>query len=1114
MNTVWKLLNALMVFTLVGLIFLAPVEAPSNGTTTSRAPGGAAANIAPPPPEKPEFFVSEPVTPHVSPPARDLSTTIDYTLEREINPRRPPEFLNQDGSIAHVIQPDALARQGVNAGRAPALIRSFEGVGNLASVSPPDPNGDVGPNHYIQMVNVQFAIFDKSGTMLSGPTEYNALFDGAGGNCESDNAGDPIVLYDELADRWLLSQFASPTHMCVAISQTPDPTGSYYLYEFNVGSFPDYFKFGVWPDGYYMSANENTYTAYAFDRVKMLAGLPATFQKFTGQTNFLLPSDVDGATAPPAGSPNYFYTFKDNSYHGGADRIEVFAFTVNWTTPANSTFALVSSLDVTPFTYTACGYFNFECIRQQGTTQRVDSLGEWPLFRFPYRNFGSYETLVGVFGVGGGLGEEGSAQRWFELRKTGTAWALYQEGTYDPGDGHDRFNGSVAMDQSGNMALGFSVSSSTLYPSIRYTTRLASDPPGTMQTEAPLIAGGGSQTGSDRWGDYSSLSVDPADGCTFWYTDEYYQTSSSGGWKTRIGSFKLSECGVSDFALVTTPAKQSVCAASTTSYTTTATSLNGYKKTVTLSVAGAPLGATASFNPASGVPDFGSTLTLANLNVAGSYTLVVSGVSVSRTHANTITLQVDLGAPGTPVAADPADGATDVVVRPVFTWDVIAGAAAYDIQISTDPAFSVLVASASGLIKNTYTPAAALDANSSYYWRVRAANGCGAGAWSESAAFATQIINCSVPYGPEGFESGAGGWTSGGTGDTWRRSTARFHSGSYAFLAVDTSTISDQRLASPAIALPDDATSVTLTYWNQQTIEDRTGGCYDGGILEISTDGGSTWSQIPNARLQTDPYDGPIASNYSNPLAGLNAWCGDPADWRESKVDLSSYTGQTIALRFRLGTDSSSGREGWYIDDVQVEICRPALFNYSTLNGGYGLAWHTGDGATYLGPAWDVADGVTRAPAQWTPGAPVQLQVNAHSAGFLAAWFDWNDDGVFQDTEKEIAQTLTGAGVTGISLTVPADEGYLTGQQLKARFRFYDVEPVRPPTATETFDGDGGAGEVEDYTWDYDPNAVTLGAFHGRADAVLVFVGGLLAAGVIALAPARLHQMRERRKRR
>lgn len=500
-------------------------------------------------------FVSKAVAPVSSVELKKLPLSRDGNTGTQKNsrPRQNP-LLNQadqswrktwnssDNSIDPLIQ-RILSRE-----PSPPPLLSFDGTGNpvaCGGCTPPDPVGDVGPSHYVQMVNsTKVAVYNKSGILLSGPFDLSTLWPtSAASTCDNPDFGDPIALYDPMAKRWLLSQFADKNHMCIAISKTPDPTGAYWLYEFDVGSFPDYFKFGVWPDAYYMSANETTYTAYAFDRQKMLNGQTATFQKFTGGTNLYLPSDLDGARQPPAGSPNYFYTFKDNSFHGGSDRIEVYAFHVDWATPANSTFALQKSINIAPFTYTPCGFFNLDCIAQLGTSQRFDAVSEWPMFRFPYRNFGAYQALAGTFTIGGGLGEAGAASRWFELRKTDGDWTLYQQGTVDPGDGNDRVMSSIAMDGLGNIALGYTVSSSTMRPTIAYSVRRVSDAPGTMHSEAIMTAGGGSQTGSNRWGDYSAMTVDPADDLSFWYTNEYYSANSLDQWQTRIGKFQVAKTG-------------------------------------------------------------------------------------------------------------------------------------------------------------------------------------------------------------------------------------------------------------------------------------------------------------------------------------------------------------------------------------------------------------------------------------------------------------------------------------------------------------------------------------------------------------------------------------------
>ena len=439
---------------------------------------------------------------------------------------------------------DPLVRRSQNrAGRAPRLDLRFDGSKNPAACggcSPPDTNGDVGPNHYIQLVNAtKVAIYDKAGNLLTAPFDLGDLW--SRGRCRR-NDGDPIVLYDETADRWLLSQFAFDKYLCFAISQTSDPLGAYHLYTFNVGSFPDYFKVGVMRKGYFVGANERTYTAYAFDRRKMLRGnRNASFVKFAGETNFLMPADVDGSTNPP--SNGLFYTFKDDSFHGGSDRIELFELAPDFATPANSTFQRIATIPIAPFTYTVCGFFNFNCIRQKSTTRRLDTVSEWPMQRLVYRRVRTHQALIGNFTVGGGLGEQGAAIRWFELRKSSIgAWVLYQEGTHDPGDGNDRFMGSIAMDKAGNIALGYSVSSSGMYPSVKYVTRRASDPLGTMRTERTLKNGRGAQTASNRWGDYSAMTVDPTTGCQFWYTNEFYSANSFSNWKTVVGAFTDPTC--------------------------------------------------------------------------------------------------------------------------------------------------------------------------------------------------------------------------------------------------------------------------------------------------------------------------------------------------------------------------------------------------------------------------------------------------------------------------------------------------------------------------------------------------------------------------------------------
>jgi hypothetical protein len=456
------------------------------------------------------------------------------------------------------------------AGRAPSLaasagsglLASFDGTPNsltalLFGLVPPDTVGDVGPNHYIQAVNTVFSIFDKHGNLLAGPSAINSLWAGFGGPCETENSGDPMIQYDHLADRWIISQFTLPAanHQCFAVSRTGDPvTGGWYLYDFATPNANDYPKLSVWPDGYYMSSQRgfpgSGLDVFAFDRASMLAGAPAGFVQFfvTPPSLVLLPSDLDGPP-PPGGTPNFFARQVDGDVWGGVDRVELFAFTVNWTTPPASTFVALPSLATAPFDSIMCSAgLIVPCIPQPGVAQKLEALTVWPMWRLQYRNFGTHETLVFNHTVDAN-GADHAGIRWYELRRPpAAAWSIFQQGTHAPDGGAPgltddphRWMGSIAMDGGGNIALGYSVSSDTVFPGLRFTGRLAGDPPGLMTLpEVTIVAGGGSQTsGFQRWGDYSTMSIDPVDDCKFWFTSEYYDSTSEAGWKTRIAAFTL-----------------------------------------------------------------------------------------------------------------------------------------------------------------------------------------------------------------------------------------------------------------------------------------------------------------------------------------------------------------------------------------------------------------------------------------------------------------------------------------------------------------------------------------------------------------------------------------------
>ncbi len=449
-------------------------------------------------------------------------------------------------------------------GAMPPTIANFAGM-NGPGGTPPDPVGDIGLTHYVQMVNAKFQVFSRAGVSVYGPANINTIFTGFGGACETENAGDPVVLYDQLADRWLLSQFSdstAPFFNCVAVSTTGNPTGTYYRYAFSAPSFPDYPKYGMWPNGYYLNTRESgggVLGIYALERTEMIAGNPAarsvrfTVPETGSGPNGLLPADFDGTTLPPAGSPEYFVGSSDNGTGAAADALQLYKFNVDWVTPANSTFTGPTSLPSASFdTIFPCAPTSRECIPQPGSTVKIDILSyrQRPTYRLAYRNFGDHQSLVTLQSVEASTGIAG--MRWWEIRSPDLNPVIYQEGTYGPGatDGIHRWMGSIAMDRQGNMGLGYSVSngnavgSGEVYPGIRFTGRLAADPLGTMpQGEGTIVNGGGVQTSTAfRWGDYTSMNVDPIDDCTFWYTTEYYAATSATTYATRVASFKFPGC--------------------------------------------------------------------------------------------------------------------------------------------------------------------------------------------------------------------------------------------------------------------------------------------------------------------------------------------------------------------------------------------------------------------------------------------------------------------------------------------------------------------------------------------------------------------------------------------
>lgn len=517
-----------------------------------------------------------------------------------------------------------------------STIQNFLGNTNMQGYDPPDTYGQVGPNDYFALVNCHFSIYDKNGSLLLGPVSTETIWSGMPSNM---NGGDGIVLYDAQADRWLIAQLSYPSSSVnlemIAVSQTSDPTGSWYRWEYSFGSdLPDYPKMGVWPDGYYLAVNrfaepsgsyQGTEQA-VFDRTGMLAGnssaqmvsftLPSSNSAFG-----LLPSTCDGAF-PASGTPNYF------TYIGSTNYLGIYEFHVDWNTPANSTFGNFLQLPVTTFNKSISN------IPQKGTNRLAEVLSDRLMYRSQFRVFNDHWSMVTNHTVNAGSNIAGI--RWYELRKTTGNWSVYQQSTYAP-DSNYRWMGSIAMDSVGNIALGFSISSSSMYPAIKYTGRLKSDPLNVMDiSEKGIFYGTGSNTANDgsgycRWGDYSSMTVDPSDGMTFWYSQQY-NTSMGSDWQTRIASFNFKDI----LSVLVTATPDTICTGDSTQLNVTATGGSG---TYTYSWTSIPSGFTSNIKNPMASPTITTSYIIAVIDSSGSsvtdtITITVNGKATANAGSN------------------------------------------------------------------------------------------------------------------------------------------------------------------------------------------------------------------------------------------------------------------------------------------------------------------------------------------------------------------------------------------------------------------------------------------------------------------------------------------------
>jgi hypothetical protein len=903
-----------------------------------------------------EIIVSDPVEPYfIDIDLRDIPTTRGWEPGMPIKevPRirrgKPLEYVQPH-------RPDPLlvdtTRGGSDIGFG-STISNFDGNG-FSGVNPPDTVGDVGIDYFIQSINGStgtiYSIHNKAdGSLAAGPFIMDDL--ATGSPCNS-GAGDPIILFDEMADRWVISEFAGANTLCVYVSQTTDPiSGGWVAYAFNTPQFPDYPKYGVWPDGYYVTSNESTSRIHVLDRVSMLAGAPATMistalvdlSGFNFQT--ATPADHDGDLQPPASAPGIIMRHRDDEVHNSAtadpsnDFLELYEFTVDFATPGNSSLSPVLNIPIAEIDSSLCGLTAFACFPQPGSGTTLDPLREVVMWRLAYRNMGTHEVLVGNL-VTDVDGNDTGGIRWFELRRSGGDWSLFQEGTHAPADGVNRWMGAIAMDVSGNIALGYNVTnSSDTFPGQRYVGRLADDPSGTMPQGEYTIVDGSGANGSNRYGDYSSMSVDPVDGCTFWFTGQY---NTSSQWSTRVASFRFDACG---------------CAPPDAPGTVSATP-NGDN---TIDVSWGAIGDAESYNVYRAVgscPQGGFALiaedvvgtTYADTTVSGgtTYAYVVRAYDAQEDCFSTFSACDSATATGVCLLPPVFDGLSAVTNSQeesctiTVSWAAgstsCGGGLTYNIYRSTSSGFTPGAGNriATCVMGTSYVDTD-VESGMTYFYVVRAEDGSGNGSGPCSGGNEdTNTVEASgSPTGPDqiafedDLETDSGSWSSSaGPADTgtdpWTLTTTDTDGNGTSWFCSDQPVVKDQRL-NLAIAGTVPAGSF-LSFSHKVLTEDG----FDGGVLEYSTDGGSTWNDIldgnggsvpANAdRFVQNGYSGSISSDpqWMSPIIGRMAFEGDSEGFITTVVDLADFADESLQIRFRMGCDISESETGWWVDNLLI----------------------------------------------------------------------------------------------------------------------------------------------------------------------------------------------------
>jgi hypothetical protein len=845
----------------------------------------------------------------------------------------------------------------------PAPMLSFDGISNkdnndiygFAAV-PPDTNGDVGPNHFVQSVNILSRVYDKSGSPLTPPFKLSDIFGVLGTPCSQANDGSPITLYDALADRWILSQYctiAPPFRQMIAVSQTPDPTGAYFVYEFVMPNIKlnDYSKFGVWTDGYYMATDQFIGSEYAgsgvfaFDKRKMLVGdSTAGYIYFdlastsTVRLGGFLPSDLDGLNAPPGGAPNVFLSYTATEYGNQSDALRLFDFRADFANPNNSTFTERSESPLSVAAFDPTSNEGRNDIAQPPPGDTLDAQSDRLMYRAAYRNFGASESIVVNQTVRvAPLGQTYRAGvRVYELRKAGGAFAVREQSTIGTSDA-SRWIGSAAQDNQGNIAVGYNHVSETKPPSIFYSGKLASELVGTFRTETALVNGTGVQGGfGSRWGGYSQMTVDPVDDCTFWLTNEYYTAESAAidplNWLTRIGKFKFDECAAAPRAAiggtVTNAANgQPIVGAIVTAnaayirwsdasgnygsialvpntYTLTATARGYQSQTVTVTIANEQtLTQNFALQP---IPLFENPFV--------NFTAESCGLNNAIDPSETVTVNLGLNNSG-------AGAATNLVATLLPTGGVV--------NPSQPQNFGAINSGAATVYRSfTFTASPNLVCGAIIRLTFQLQNA------AENLGTVTLEINTgksriafNETFGLTGAPALPVGWTTAASGaqDVWKTSMTRHQTPPLAAYSFAAGQVGVNELISPAIQINSPRAELSFRNWYDLETTFLRNKLYDGSVLEIKI-GDAAFQDILAAggAFTSGGYDGVIESCCQNPLAGRSGWSGKSSvnqtpQFITSTVKIPEQAaGKNIRLRWRVGTDNGAFREGQYIDDVKV----------------------------------------------------------------------------------------------------------------------------------------------------------------------------------------------------